>query len=172
MDVVKAVFAAFAERDVEACLRMPARTSSSARWTGDYAGRTGAYRGHDGLRQYFRDVAEVWDDLRIVPGEFRQSGDTILVTGRVSARSPARIVAGSTGWIWRVGGLIVYARVYPSAADAMAASGGRGAGEPAAPGRGRAGGGAQVVSRRPRPASRAGRFERARDQGRRCARSR
>jgi ketosteroid isomerase-like protein len=96
--------------------------------TGDHAGRIEPYRGHDGLRQYFRDVAEVWDELRIVPGEFRQSGDTVLVTGRVSARSPARIVAGSTGWIWRVaGGLIVYARVYPSAADAMAAFEGRGA---------------------------------------------
>ena len=79
-------------------------------------------------RQYFRDVADVWDELRIVPGEFRQAGDTILVTGRVSARSPARIVAGSTGWIWRVAdGLVTYARVYPSAAEAMAAFEGRGA---------------------------------------------
>jgi hypothetical protein len=52
----------------------------------------------------------------------------ILVTGRVSARSPARIVAGSTGWIWRLEeGLVVYIRVYQSAADAMAAFEGRGA---------------------------------------------
>jgi hypothetical protein len=80
------------------------------------------------MRQYFRDVAELWDDLRIVPSDFRHSGDTTLVTGRVSARSPARIVAGSTGWIWRLAqGLVVYARVYPSAADAMAAFEGRGA---------------------------------------------
>ena len=90
--------------------------------TGEHAGRTDPYRGHDGLRQYFRDLAEVWDELRIVPRDFRQNGDRILVTGRVSARSPARIVAGSTGWIWRVSdGLVVYARVYPSAAEATAA---------------------------------------------------
>ena len=128
MDVVKAMFEAFSERDVERVLAYAHPDVEFRAVTGDHAGRTSAYRGHDGLRQYFRDVAEIWDDLRIVPGEFRQSGDTILVTGRVSARSPARIVAGSTGWIWRVaGGLIVYARVYPSAADAMAAFEGRGA---------------------------------------------
>ena len=128
IEVVKAVYAAFAERDVDAVLALADADIVFSPVTGDYAGRTEPYRGHDGLRQYFRDVADVWDELRIVPGEYRQSGDTILVTGRVSARSPARIVAGSTGWIWRVvGGLIVYARVYPSAADAMAAFEGRGA---------------------------------------------
>ena len=128
LDVVKAVFAAFAERDLEGVLAHASPEVEFTAVTGDHAGRTGAYLGHDGLRQYFRDVAEVWDDLRIVPGDYRQSGDTILVTGRVSARSPARIVAGSTGWIWRVAdGLIAYVRVYPSAADAVAAFEGRGA---------------------------------------------
>jgi ketosteroid isomerase-like protein len=128
VDVVKAVMAAFTERDLEGVLAHASPDIEFSAVTGDHAGRTGPYRGHDGLRQYFRDIAEVWDDLRIVPGEFRQDGDTILVTGRVSARSPARIVAGSTGWIWRVvSGLIVYVRVYPSAADAMAAFEGRGA---------------------------------------------
>jgi ketosteroid isomerase-like protein len=128
MDVVKAVFAAFAERDLDGVLAHASTDIEFSAVTGDHAGRTEPYCGHDGMRQYFRDVAEVWDDLRIVPGEFRQSGDTILVTGRVSARSPARIVAGSTGWIWRVSdGAVVYVRVYPSAAEAMAAFEGRGA---------------------------------------------
>jgi ketosteroid isomerase-like protein len=128
MDVVKAVFTAFAERDVEGVLAHASPDVELSAVTGDHAGRTEPYRGHEGLRQYFHDVARVWDDLRIVPGEFRESGDTILVTGRVSARSPARLVAGSTGWIWRLrGGLVVYARVYPSAAEAMAAFEGRGA---------------------------------------------
>ena len=128
MEVVEAVFAAFAERDLDGVLAHAHADIEFSAVTGDHAGRTDPYRGHDGLRQYFRDVASVWDDLRIVPGEYRQSGDTILVTGRVSARSPARIVAGSTGWIWRLrDGLVVYACVYPSAAEAMAAFEGRGA---------------------------------------------
>ena len=46
-------------------------------------------------------------------------GDSILVTGRVSARSPARIVEGSTGWVFRVNdGRVIYGRVYLSAGDA------------------------------------------------------
>lgn len=126
-EVVEAVYAAFAERDLEGVLARLHPDFEFSTVIGDQVGRDGPYHGHDGMRQYFRDVAEVWDDLRIVPGEFRQSGDTMLVTGRVSARSPARIVAGSTGWIWRVrDGLVAYARVYPSAAEAMAAFEGRG----------------------------------------------
>jgi len=122
MEVVRAVFAAFAARDVEGVLAHSSPDVEFSSVTGEHAGRTDPYLGHDGLRQYFRDLAEVWDELRIVPRDFRQDGDRILVTGRVSARSPARIVAGSTGWIWRVSnGLVVYARVYPSAAEATAA---------------------------------------------------
>ena len=126
MEVVRAVYEAFTERDVERVLAHAHAEIVFSAVTGDHAGRTEPYRGHAGLREYFRDVAAVWDELRIVPAEYRQNGDTILVTGRVSARSPARIVAGSTGWIWRLtDGLVTYVRVYPSAADAMAAFEGR-----------------------------------------------
>jgi ketosteroid isomerase-like protein len=126
MDVVRAVFDAFTERDVDGVIAHAHRDIEFSAVTGDHAGRVEPYRGHDGLRQYFRDVAAVWDELRIVPAEYRADGDKILVTGRVSARSPARIVAGSTGWIWKVrDGLVTYARVYPSAAEATAAFEGR-----------------------------------------------
>jgi ketosteroid isomerase-like protein len=122
MDVVRAVFAAFAERDVDGVLAHADAEIVFSPMTSDYAGRTEPYRGHEGIRQYFRDVATVWDDLRLTPTDFRQVGETIVVTGKVSARSPARVVAGSTGWVWRMRkGKVVYGRVYPSAADAIAA---------------------------------------------------
>jgi ketosteroid isomerase-like protein len=110
--------------------------------TSDYAGRAGPYVGHEGMREYFRDVARVWDELRLTPTDFREVAGQVLVTGRVMARSPARTVAGSTGWVWRlVEGKVVYARVYGSADDAMRASrasprraaGGPAAGSPPAP---------------------------------------
>jgi ketosteroid isomerase-like protein len=122
IDVVRAVFAAFGERDVDGVLAHADAEIEFRPLTSDYAGRTDAYRGHEGIRQYFRDVATVWDDIRLTPTDFRQVGDTVLVTGKVSARSPARLVAGSTGWVWRMrAGKVVYGRVYPSAADAIAA---------------------------------------------------
>jgi uncharacterized protein len=122
IEVVKAAFAAFAARDLDAVLALAAPDVEFLAVTGEHAGRTQPYRGHDGMRQYFRDVASVWEELRLSPREFRGSGDMILVTGRVSARSRSRTVSGSTGWIWRVrDGKIAYVRVYASAADATAA---------------------------------------------------
>jgi ketosteroid isomerase-like protein len=121
--VVEAVFAAFAERDVERVVELSDPEVELIVMTGDYAGRTEPYRGHDGLREYFRDVALVWDELRLTPREFREVGDSVLVIGRVNARSAARIVDGSTGWVWRVrDGRVVYGRAYASAAEAERAA--------------------------------------------------
>jgi ketosteroid isomerase-like protein len=122
IEVVKAAFAAFAARDLEAVLALAAPDIEFSAVTGEHAGRTDPYRGHEGLRQYFRDVASVWEELRLTPREFRTHGDLILVTGKVAARSRSRTVSGSTGWIWRVrDGKVTYGRVYASAADAIAA---------------------------------------------------
>ena len=121
--VVKAVFAAFAERDVERVLELIDPEVEFTAMTNDFAGRTEPYRGHEGIREYFRDVARVWDELRLTPRDYRDVGDAVLVTGRVSARSAARIVDGSTGWIWQVrDGKVVYGCVYPSAGEAEAAA--------------------------------------------------
>jgi ketosteroid isomerase-like protein len=122
--VVKAVFAAFAERDLERVLELIDPEVEFTPMTSDFAGRTEPYRGHEGIREYFRDVSRVWDDLRLTPRDYRDIGGVVLVTGRVNARSAARIVDGSTGWIWRVrNGRVVYARVYASAAEAEQAAG-------------------------------------------------
>ena len=122
IEVVKAAFAAFAARDLDRVLALADPDIEFTAVTGEHAGRTEPYRGHDGMRQYFRDVAAIWEELRLTPRDFRASGDRILATGRVSARSRSRTVTGSTGWIWRVrDGKVTFVRVYASAADAIAA---------------------------------------------------
>ena len=122
------MFAAFAERDFERVLDLIDPEFEFTTVTSDYAGRTEPYRGQDGMREYFRDVALVWEDLRLTPRVFREVGDAILVTGRVNARSAARILDGSAGWVWRVrDGRVIYGRVYPSAGDAEQAVIGYGA---------------------------------------------
>jgi ketosteroid isomerase-like protein len=121
IEVVKAMFAAFAARDLETVLTLADPDIEFTAVTGEHAGRTDPYRGHDGLRAYFR-VADVWEELRLTPREFRAGGELVLVTGKVSARSRARTVTGSTGWIWQMrAGKVVYGRVFASAADAIAA---------------------------------------------------
>jgi ketosteroid isomerase-like protein len=124
IDVVKEVYAAFAERDLERVAALLDPDVVFIAVTGGIIGRTEPYRGHEGMREYFSDVARVWDELILSPREFEHVGDAILVTGRVSARSPSRMISGSTGWVWRVrDGLVVYVRVYASAAEARAAVG-------------------------------------------------
>jgi ketosteroid isomerase-like protein len=122
IDVVKATFAAFSARDLDGVLAHSDPEIEFWAVTGERAGRTEPYRGHAGMRDYFRDVANVWEELRLTPREFRAVGDLVLVTGKVSARSRSRTVTGSTGWVWRVrDGKVVYGHVYESAADAIAA---------------------------------------------------
>jgi ketosteroid isomerase-like protein len=122
IDVIKAVFKAFSERDVDGVLAHATDDVVFSAVTADYAGRMEPYVGHDGIREYFSDVASVWDDIRVTPTAFRQVGETVLVTGKVCATSPARVIAGSSGWIWRLReGKIVFGRVYPSAAEAISA---------------------------------------------------
>jgi ketosteroid isomerase-like protein len=132
IEVVKTAFAAFAARDLKAVLALAHPDVEFSAVTGEHAGRTEPYRGHEGLRQYFRDVGSLWEELVLTPGEYRSSGGLVLVTGRVSARSRSRTVTGSTGWIWRVrDGKVAYGRVYESAADALAAfEAGEGAEDP------------------------------------------
>ncbi len=123
MDVVKAAFAAFAARDVEGVLALLDPDVEFRAMTTEAAGRTEPYRGHDGIRLYFADAARVWEELRLTPQEFREVGELVLVTGRVSARSPSRTIVGSTGWIFRLrGGRIVQGRVFESAAEAIRAA--------------------------------------------------
>jgi ketosteroid isomerase-like protein len=122
IDVVKEVYAAFAARDIECVEALLDPDVVFLAVTGGIIGRTEPYRGHEGMREYFSDVARIWDELVLTPREFEEVGDAILVTGRVSARSPSRMISGSTGWVWRVrNGLVVYMRVYSSAAEARSA---------------------------------------------------
>ena len=50
----------FARRDVETVLAHAADDVVFSPMTADYAGRSEAYSGHDGIRDYFRDVGTVW----------------------------------------------------------------------------------------------------------------
>ena len=123
LDVVRAVFAAFATRDVEGVLALMDTEVEFRPMTSEVVGRTEPYRGHDGMRMYFSDAARVWEELRLTPQEFRVVGELVLVTGRVTAVSPSRTITGSTGWIFRLReGRIVQGRVFRSASDAIRAA--------------------------------------------------
>jgi ketosteroid isomerase-like protein len=47
------------------------------------------YRGHDGVRQWVRDIDEALADIRLELPEIRDLGDRLVALGRLSARGTA-----------------------------------------------------------------------------------
>ena len=125
IELVRRVFEAFADRDLEAVLELVSPDAEFFPPTASIAGHETPYRGHDGLRQYFEDVARIWEVLEVVPHEYREVGDQVIALGRVYGRGLEGLLVDSpTGWIWKVeGGKIVAGRVYTNRQEALDAAG-------------------------------------------------
>ena len=112
--LVRGAYAAFSERDVDALLELADPRIEIHTVTGIVAGRDKPYRGHDGIKEYLRDVAELWDEIELLPGEFHALSDNRLVVfGRVRARRELAVIDAPNAWLWEVGeGRIRSARVF------------------------------------------------------------
>ncbi len=49
-------------------------------------GRATVYRGHEGVRDLWRDLDDVFEERRVGFAEIRDLGDRVLATGRLHAR--------------------------------------------------------------------------------------
>jgi ketosteroid isomerase-like protein len=126
VDTVQAGLAALNRRDVEGMLAtlqpdaemVPARAVLEG----------GAYRGHEGLRQWFADMEDDWDDFRIDSYEVRDlTGSRVLVLGRFHARgkSSGVKVDQPAAWICRlVDGKVAHMRFFADADAALSAAAG------------------------------------------------
>ena len=124
VDIVRQAFAAFEERDPEQIVAIARADFVFEPVTARIAAGGEPYRGHDGLRRYFEDVARVWQELRPTPDTFYEREGVVVATGRVYAWGAGRVVDAPAGWLWRVNdGLLVYGRVFETAAGALAAGG-------------------------------------------------
>jgi ketosteroid isomerase-like protein len=47
------------------------------------------YRGHEGVREFFRDTDDVLDEIHVEYSEIRDLGDRVLVIGHLHARGKA-----------------------------------------------------------------------------------
>jgi ketosteroid isomerase-like protein len=103
VDVVRAIYAAFAARDIEGALDfVDPGCEIHLEATARAAGRTGPYRGHDGLRQYFADVERVWQEFEVQAGDFRTIPGSVIVMGTVSGRSGAEQIRRRAMWSWKL----------------------------------------------------------------------
>jgi ketosteroid isomerase-like protein len=102
-DVVRAIYAAFARRDVEALVGyLTPDCELDLAGTARLAGRPGAYRGHDGAREYFRDVERVWEELVLHTEDVRVIPGSVIVIGHVTGKRQGLDVKRSSVWTWRV----------------------------------------------------------------------
>jgi ketosteroid isomerase-like protein len=90
--------------------------------TAEAVGRDAPYSGRAGLHDYLTDVAQVWEELRIAPSEVEARGGTLLVRGRVYARSrDLGIRDVPVAWIWEIrDGRFVRGEVFPDPEQAVA----------------------------------------------------
>jgi serine phosphatase RsbU (regulator of sigma subunit)/ketosteroid isomerase-like protein len=69
--------------------------------TAEVIGRTAPYIGPDGLHEYLDDVERAWEELTITANVVERGGDSLLVRGRVYARSrDLGIRDMPMAWIW------------------------------------------------------------------------
>ena len=122
-ELVARLYEAFNRRDVDAVIGLSDESVEFRTITAEFAGRTGPYRGHDGLRLYFEDVAVTWEELLVTPQRVCARGDLILVTGRVYARGRRYGIRDLPAtWIWRLkGDVLCEGAVYGDLEEALAA---------------------------------------------------
>jgi ketosteroid isomerase-like protein len=103
IDVVRAIYAAFNARDVEAVLACLAPDCElDLRGTAAVVNRQGPYRGHDGMREYFADVERAWDALTIHADDYRAIPGSVIVMGQVDARLEGQPFRRRAVWTWKV----------------------------------------------------------------------
>jgi serine phosphatase RsbU (regulator of sigma subunit)/ketosteroid isomerase-like protein len=104
-ELVERLYAAFNRRDGEEIGELcDEEMGFFPTGTAEQTGRTAPYVGPSGLQEYLRDVEQVWDELLISPKVTERHGDSLLVRGRVYARSRALGIRDvPVAWIWNLG---------------------------------------------------------------------
>jgi ketosteroid isomerase-like protein len=78
---------AYNRRDVEALL---ATVDPEVEWSTAFpvllGGDATVYRGHDGIREMFRDFDDVLDEIHVEYSEVRDLGDRVVAIGRIRTR--------------------------------------------------------------------------------------
>jgi serine phosphatase RsbU (regulator of sigma subunit)/ketosteroid isomerase-like protein len=101
-ELVERLFNAFNRRDTAEIVALcDQRMGFFPIGTAEQVGREAPYVGPEGLSEYMRDVERAWDELQIVPKVVESHGRSLLVRGRVYARSrPLGIRDMPVAWIW------------------------------------------------------------------------
>jgi ketosteroid isomerase-like protein len=124
-EIVRELFAAVSRRDPEAVVALV--DTDGEFWpvgTAEQTGRSEPYRGHAGIREYFADIAAVWEQFVLEPGELRVAGDGVVSFGTVTVRAvgTSETAEISVIWVFKLrDGKVLSCRVVKTAAEAHVA---------------------------------------------------
>ena len=123
VESVRRYFEALRRRDFDAAV---AEWQPECEWLPDTPGtvEVASYRGHDGLRSYYEEIADVFRSVRINLSELREIGDRVVALGDLQAqgRSSGLELSEQLGVVFQMrGGKIARAKSYRDRAAALAA---------------------------------------------------
>ena len=103
MATVRAIYDAFARRDVEAALDHVAPDCQlDVPGTAELAGRTQPYLGPDGVRQYFADAERVWTELTLHADDIRATANGVVVFGHIEGQAGGERRCRRVVWLWQL----------------------------------------------------------------------
>ena len=125
VEIVRKSFAAIARGDVEGLLEFYDPDVRFLPLTGTRV-ESGGYYGHAGVRAYFAEVADVWDELRPYADNVETIGSDVVVFGGCAVRGRGSRVESDTPMAWVVtvrSGMITSHRGYRNSDEALEAAG-------------------------------------------------
>ena len=131
MQILRETLAAFNSGDLERILHF-VHPEFEGVVPPEYSAEPDTYRGHEGIRRYFRTFEEVMEEVRFEPERFWQAGDAVAVTMRLTAkgRQTSIPVEQRFAQVWRLrDGRVVGVQSYVSVSEALEIAGASGAGE-------------------------------------------
>jgi ketosteroid isomerase-like protein len=77
------------------------------------------------MRQYFRELTEAWEDLRLEPGEFIEAGEQVVMPNNLYAQGRDGIkVQARSAWVWTIrDGRVAHLCFYQERREALEAAG-------------------------------------------------
>jgi ketosteroid isomerase-like protein len=122
VQTLRDAYAAFARQDVPSVM---AAFNEDIEWeTPDSIPFGGSYHGHDGVGQFFGQLPEHWEELRVEPEEFIDAGETIVVLIRLSGKGAGGSIDSKSLHVWRMrDGKAAAFREYPDTARVLQALG-------------------------------------------------
>jgi uncharacterized protein len=124
VQIVRRMVEAFNDRDLEAMFAALHPQAALHPLRAQLEGK--AYVGHEGLRELLADFDQDWEYVQMDPEDFQGVDDSVVVLGRLRARSRASGMDLDVpmGFVWTLrDGKVVEGRTFSDPADAMRAAG-------------------------------------------------